>query len=174
MRDGMWDAKNDQIDKQTSLTIPLENQSGEILGFFQIGCDQKPVRGIFLRVGLSKKLGYFGKQGNQEVALFNDGYRIGTNSYANVSETMEYNFVRFHGFRSAVSLTDPETYGIEEAHKIAEMIRRIHRSKLKFKLSSEFGKQTSSSLVVEVPPSISDAHFKLFETVAAYCIDLTN
>lgn len=172
MRGTMWDAKTDAVDKKVSLSIPLEDRTGEIVGIFQTGCESAATPTIFLRVGVSKKLGLFSKTGNQQVAMFNEGYNIGTNSFASVTEVKDFNIIRFFGASRGVSLTDPSEHGVEDASNIAQMIRRIHRSNLSFQMTAGFGEKFSSSIAVEGPSPMLESHAKLFESVAAYCIDL--
>jgi hypothetical protein len=171
-RTTMWDAKTDAVDKKVTLSIPLEDQTKELVGIIQMGCEWSSAPAIFLRIGISRKLNLFNKVGNQQVAMFTAGYKIGTNSYAKVTQAKDYNFIKFFGASSNVSLTDPSEYGVEEAHNIAEMVRRIHRSNLAFELASDLDDRFRSWISVEAPSPILDSHTKLFESVSAYCIDL--
>lgn len=173
MRSSGWDAQTDAINKSAGIYVPLEDKSKAFSGVISINCRAARPASVTLSVLLSKRYRVLTTDGITDVTfLFAENNGNGFAIPGRVSFGTDDNAVlTVRGFSGAGRSSDDYKQAINELSIMQVIVRRLHNDKnIYLKISDREGGKGQLSILQPTP--LHDQNQKLFESVAAFCIDV--
>jgi hypothetical protein len=172
-----WVPKNDAVEKQTSLSISLEDQSKKFVGLVEIGCDTGASPNLFFKLALLNEFHWFstnaeGDYRGRVIAFYfsNSTTAFKPTLQAVTLQRKENSLLGVIGHSGILSDDQMFKYGMNEATYVKLLFHELHKDK-NFDIVIHEGRDKRSRISIRQPATLSEANNKLFETIAAYCID---
>jgi hypothetical protein len=156
-----WDPKIDEVEKTVAIFIPIEDQSG-LAGGVSIGCITEQRPHIFLNIIVTEKYRAIIASSERQlikVSVPNEDYDFPLNG------RYDDGVLRFRGYGGNISPEDEQRNWINRAYFMKGLFESFHRSKnLNFNM-------TNRTLSIRQSSNLVEGHKRMFEKVAAFCLD---